>query len=60
VDINKNLIKYIEENIFPGYDKYYSHGMMHINNVIKNIIMLAKYYNLDNNTKLITLLVILV
>ena len=47
--INKNLKKYIEENIFPKYDKFYSHGMIHINNVINNMLMLAEYYKLDIN-----------
>ena len=49
MDINKDLILYIENNIFPKYEKYYSHGMIHINNVIKNMLMLADYYNLDKN-----------
>lgn len=47
--INKELKKYIEENIFPKYDKFYSHGMIHINNVINNMMMLADYYDLDKN-----------
>lgn len=47
--INLELKIYIEKNIFPKYEKYYSHGMIHINNVIKNTLMLAKYYNLDEN-----------
>ncbi len=47
--INLELKKYIEEKIFSKYEKYYSHGMIHINNVIKNILLLAKYYNLDEN-----------
>lgn len=49
MDVNKELILYIEKNIFPKYEKYYSHGMIHINNVIKNMLMLADYYNLDKN-----------
>ena len=48
-DINPELVAYIEQNIFPKYDKYYSHGMIHINNVIKNMLMLADYYGLDKN-----------
>ncbi len=47
--INLDLKKYIEEKIFPKYEKYYSHGMLHINNVIKNTLLLAEYYNLDEN-----------
>ena len=48
-DINLKLKKYIEENIFPKYDKFYSHGMIHINNVIDNMLMLADYYDLNCN-----------
>ena len=47
--INENLKKYIEANIFPKYEKYYSHGMIHINNVINNMMMLANTYGLDEN-----------
>ena len=39
--INKELKQYIENNIFPKYEKFYSHGMIHINNVINNMLMLA-------------------
>lgn len=46
--MDKDLKKYIEENIFPQYEIYYSHGMLHIENVIKNITLLSDYYNLDN------------
>ncbi len=42
-------MQYIEQNIFPKYEKFYSHGMLHINNVIKNMMMLADYYHLDKN-----------
>ncbi len=49
VEVNKELKEYIEKNIFPKYEKYYSHGMIHINNVIDNMMMLADYYNLDKN-----------
>ena len=45
--VNKKLKSYIEGNIFPKYDRYYSHGMIHINNVINNMKMLAEYYDLD-------------
>ena len=47
--MNQELKKYIENNIFPIYSKFYSHGMLHINNVINNCLMLADYYNLDKN-----------
>ena len=47
--MNQELIKYIEQNIFPKYERFYSHGMIHIENVIKNVMMLADFYNLDKN-----------
>lgn len=47
--INKELKNYIDKNIFPRYDKYYSHGMLHINNVINNMMMLAEDYNLNKD-----------
>ena len=47
--VNKELKTYIEKKIFPKYKKYYSHGMIHINNVIDNMKMLANYYELDIN-----------
>ena len=48
-EINQELKKYIEENIFPKYDKFYAHGMMHINAVIENMMMLADYYDLNTD-----------
>ena len=48
-DVNPELVEYIQQNIFPKYDKYYSHGMIHINNVIRNMLMLADYYGLNKN-----------
>ena len=48
-DVDINLKEYVEKNIFPKYSKYYSHGMIHINNVIDNMMMLANYYDLDKN-----------
>ena len=47
--MNEQIIKYIEQKIFPKYNKYYAHGMLHINNVIKNCLKMAEYYNLDKN-----------
>ncbi len=47
--LNSELKEYIEKNIFPKYDKFYSHGMIHINNVIDNMLMLADYYDLNCN-----------
>jgi len=47
--MNNTLANYIETNIFPQYEKFYSHGMIHINNVIENSLMLADYYNLNKD-----------
>ena len=47
--VDKSIKNYIEKNIFPKYDKYYAHGMIHINAVIDNMMMLADYYHLDKN-----------
>ena len=47
--MNQELKQYIENNIYPKYERYYSHGMLHINHVIKNITTLADYYNLDKD-----------
>lgn len=47
--LDNNLVNYIENNIFPKYEKYYSHGMIHINEVINNMEMFANYYHLDKN-----------
>lgn len=47
--VDKSIKNYIEKSIFPKYDKYYAHGMIHINAVIENMMMLADYYHLDKN-----------
>lgn len=47
--MNPELKAYIAAEIFPRYEKFYSHGLLHINSVIENALMLAKYYNLDLN-----------
>lgn len=47
--MNQELKQYIEKNIFPLYTRYYSHGMLHIHQVIHNCLYLAKYYHLDLN-----------
>ena len=49
MEVNKDLKKYIEKNIFPKYDRYYAHGMLHINSVIDNMMLLADYYNLNKD-----------
>ena len=47
--VDQKLISHIEKNVFPRYEKFYSHGMLHINNVINNMLALADYYGLDND-----------
>lgn len=47
--MNEELINYIQMNIFPKYERFYSHGMIHIQNVIDNILFLADEYKLDKN-----------
>ena len=49
LEVNAELAEYIQDNIFPRYEKYYSHGLFHINNVINNMMMLADYYDLDKD-----------
>lgn len=48
-EVNTEIKEYIEKNIFPKYDKYYAHGIMHINAVIDNMMMLADFYDLNKN-----------
>ncbi len=45
--MNRELENYIKRSIFPQYNFFYSHGMIHIQNVINNITFLAEYYYLD-------------
>lgn len=49
MNVDEKLIQYIEKNIFPRYEKFYSHGLLHINNVINNMMTFADHYNLDKN-----------
>lgn len=49
MDIEEELKDYIKKNIFPKYERFYSHGLLHIDNVIKNMMILANYYGLDKN-----------
>ena len=49
MDPNDELKQYITDYIFSRYEKYYSHGMIHVNNVIANMMMLTDYYDLDRN-----------
>ncbi len=48
--INKALINYVEENIFPEYNKNESgHGIEHILKVINKSIKISQNYNVDIN-----------
>lgn len=47
--MNTDLLVYIRNNIFPKYERYYSHGMIHISNVINNSLELATEYKLDED-----------
>ena len=49
INVDKNLLQHIKENVFPRYEKFYSHDMRHIERVIETITMLARYFNLDEN-----------
>ena len=52
--INKELKKYIEENIFPEYDKNESgHGIEHIKAVIKRSFELVEENKLDVNLDMV-------
>ena len=43
MEVNNDLKKYIEENIFPIYEKNEkAHGIEHINNVISRSFKFAK------------------
>lgn len=47
-DINRELIEYIENNIFPEYSKNEkAHGIEHIQNVIRKSLKLAKKYDVN-------------
>lgn len=47
--LDKNLVYYIKTQIFPKYDKLYSHGLLHIKYVIEHSFLIAKNYDVDLN-----------
>ena len=55
MDVNKELKKYIEENIMVQYDNnnYGGHGWNHIVSVIDRSFELAKKFNLNLNSDMI-------
>lgn len=47
-NINKELVRYIEDEIFPLYDRNEEgHGIGHIKTVIKRSLELAKKYDVN-------------
>jgi len=46
-EINPELRAYIESSILPRYERFYSHGPIHIQSVMQNALMLAEYYHKD-------------
>lgn len=52
--INRDLLFYLESNIFPRYSKFDSaHNLEHLQTVIHRSIDLSKYYNVDINMILV-------
>ncbi len=47
VGVRPELRNYIEQEVFPRYAKFFSHGIVHIYQVIENALMLAEYYHKD-------------
>lgn len=47
--IHPHLRTYVEQEIFPRYSKFFSHGIHHIYRVITDALMLAEYYHKDFN-----------
>ena len=47
--MNKELVEYIEAEIFPRYERFYSHGLDHIQRVIETAQMLGETYGLDKD-----------
>lgn len=45
--VNPPLLDYIITEILPRYEKFYSHGLLHIANVIRTGLMLASFYHKD-------------
>ena len=55
MEINKDLIKYVESNIMPQYinNNYGGHGWEHIQDVINRSFELMKIFNLDINPNMV-------
>ena len=49
-NVNKDLVEYIEKEIFPLYDRNeFAHGISHIKTVIRRSLELASRYDVDLN-----------
>lgn len=48
-DVSKDLVNYIKSEIFPIYDRFYAHGMLHIDSVINNSFIIASDYDVNPN-----------
>lgn len=48
-EVNKCLVSYIENEIFPLYQRLYAHGLKHIEYVIEHSFLIAREYNVDYN-----------
>ena len=49
IGVDERLKEHVEKVVFPQYERFYSHGLIHISSVIDNMLMLARYYGLDAN-----------
>ena len=47
--VDPKLKGYIEQKVFPLYERFYSHGVDHLRAVIENSLLLAAYYHLDED-----------
>lgn len=47
--VSADLEHYITTEILPRYQKFFSHGPIHVQNVINNALMLAEYYHKSYN-----------
>lgn len=46
-DVSKELKNYIEKEIFPKYERFYAHGLLHINYVIDHSFIIASDYDVN-------------
>lgn len=54
MDLNENIVKYIEEKIFPQYDTNIGgHGIEHIKNVINRSFELNELFHLNLNPNMV-------